>query len=89
MSIKLNTAPSVRRYIPDNALNKSPGWNTFRAHVRERFPTFSDKKLPMCVINDILQDYGAKYSTEPRISWVDFDNEKRYILFVLKFGELK
>jgi hypothetical protein len=43
----------------------------------------------MCVINDVLQEYGAKYSAEPRISWVDFNSEKRYMLFILKFGELK
>jgi hypothetical protein len=43
----------------------------------------------MCVINDVLQDYGAKYNSEPRISWVDFNSEKHYTLFILKFGELK
>tara|TARA_R110000851_G_scaffold52050_1_gene123280 strand:+ start:385 stop:654 length:270 start_codon:yes stop_codon:yes gene_type:complete len=89
MDIKLNTKSKFRWYLPDNALNKSPGWNTFRVHVRDRFPTFSDKKIPMCVINDVLQEYGGKYSAEPRISWVDFNSEKRYMLFILKFGELK
>lgn len=86
---KLNTKSEFRRYLPDNAIDLSPGWNAFRVHIRDRFPTFSGKKIPMCVINDVLQDYGAKYNSELRISWVDFNSEKYYTLFILKFGELK
>jgi len=89
MDTKLDRETKVKWYLPDNALNKSPGWNTFRVHVRDRFPSFRNKTLPVCVINDVLRDYGGKFSSEPRISRVDFDSEKHYTLFILKFGELK
>jgi hypothetical protein len=66
----------------------APGWSSFLEHLKDRYPTYRKKIIPVCVLNDVLRDYGAKHISVGGRSWIDFDNEKRYTLFILKFGAL-
>lgn len=69
-----------------HSLNKChPAWQRFVNELLIQYPNQGPNGLTNEIINKELKIYQGEFFEEDPNFWVDFSNELRYNLFILKF----